>query len=114
MALLAAMTLASVVLASIDWTPALDRQFLGVAVRADSSTVVADILPDTTAAQCGLQRGDQILTLNDAPVADIDQLRRRLARHGVGDPVTVTVNRNGRRLTLGPRPLGATPFDRAR
>ena len=104
MALLAAMTIAAVIFASIDWTPPLDKQFLGIAVREQDSMVVADVLPNTTAAKCALQPRDKILALNGVPVSDIKQLRRQLARYSIGHPVTVTIDRQGQQQTLGPFP----------
>jgi S1-C subfamily serine protease len=110
MALLGAMTLAAVVLASIDWTPPLDNQFLGVAVRPDG-LVIFDVLPGTTAALCALQPGDEILAFNSVSVSDIHELRRQLARYEIAHPVTVTFQRDGQEQTVGPFPLSARPGD---
>jgi S1-C subfamily serine protease len=49
------------------------------------------------AAKAGLQAGDIILSINDAPIASVSEAGRALA---TGGDATVQVQRQGRRLTF--------------
>jgi regulator of sigma E protease len=62
---------------------------------------VAGVLSGTPAAAAGLQRGDRIVAV-DGRRATLDSVSRQIeASHG--RPVTLTVSRDGRRVTVGPR-----------
>ena len=67
-----------------------------------ASTAVAAVSSKTPAAAAGLQAGDKIVAVNGKHVATFDALSR-LIRASDGKPITVTVNRAGRTITLGPR-----------
>jgi regulator of sigma E protease len=76
--------------------------FLTGAPTGAPSTEVAQIESGTPAAAAGLQPGDRILAVNGHAaktfVAVADSIRSSR-----GKPITVTVDRGGRRVTLGPR-----------
>jgi regulator of sigma E protease len=65
-----------------------------------ATTTVADVVSDTPAAHMGLHSGDQVLAVNGTPVQPRD-IPRLISRSN-GRPVTLTVRRNGRLVTLGP------------
>ena len=67
-----------------------------------ASTKVAAVSSKTPAAAAGLQPGDKIVAVNGKHVATFDALSR-LIRASHGKPITITVNRTGRTVTLGPR-----------
>jgi regulator of sigma E protease len=56
----------------------------------------------TPAAAAGLQPGDRIVAVNDHPARSFDATLHRI-RASRGRPVTLTVLRNGQRVTVGPR-----------
>jgi S1-C subfamily serine protease len=107
--LLIAMTLAAIVLAYVDWTPPLDKQFLGVAVYPEGDALVYDVLPGTVAAKIGIERGDRLVAINDIEVTDFQSLRHQLARYQVGSNVMLRVRRQGVEFMLGPFPIGRRP-----
>jgi S1-C subfamily serine protease len=91
------------------------RSFLGVAgqtapllrkvVRAYALTVetgvlVADVEPRSPAARAGLRAGDFILTFDDAPVASLDALHRKLTGDTIGEVVRLGVLRGVERLKI--------------
>src|SRR4051812_27926080 len=72
------------------------------APSGDPSTEVGAVSQGTPAAAAGLQAGDRIVAVNGAATSTFDAVSKRI-RATQGKPVTVVVNRDGRRLTLGPR-----------
>ena len=89
----------------------------------EQGVLVQTVVQDGPAAKAGLQGGDQqvrfesallatdgdiIVAIDDAAVQDMDELIVYLAEKSVGQRVTLTVLRDGRRqriqVTLGERP----------
>ncbi|NLF77641.1 MAG: RIP metalloprotease RseP [Chloroflexi bacterium] len=60
--------------------------------RAD--VTVYDLMPDSPAAEAGLQRGDVILELNGEEVESADQFNEMIANHS-GESITLLVERDG-------------------
>jgi regulator of sigma E protease len=68
-----------------------------------ASTKVAAVESGTPAAAAGLRVGDRILAVDGRPTRTFSAVSHRIrASHGA--PVTLTVFRHGRRVTVGPRP----------
>jgi regulator of sigma E protease len=65
-----------------------------------ATTVVDQVATDAPAEVLGLQSGDRILAIGGVPVA-ANQISQRIGASN-GKPITVTVRRDGRRVTLGP------------
>ncbi|MGH9945462.1 MAG: Do family serine endopeptidase, partial [Pyrinomonadaceae bacterium] len=67
--------------------------------------IVGGVSPGSAAERAGVKQGDVIVSLNDQPVADNNQLRNRIAGIMPGTEVTLTLLRDGReqqvRATLG-------------
>lgn len=82
---------------------------LGVPPRAGA--LVERVMPDTPAAEAGLQKDDVIVVFNSLQVANEDELIREVGATPVGSRCTVEVIRRGQHvtltLTLGKRPVGA-------
>jgi regulator of sigma E protease len=68
-----------------------------------ASTKVGMVEANTPAAAAGLRVGDRLIAVNGHKATTFDQLSK-LIRSSHGRPITVTVNRAGHLLTLGPRP----------
>jgi regulator of sigma E protease len=64
------------------------------------SQTIAVVLPNHPAARVGLQPGDRILTIDGKPVK-ATQISDRI-RGSKGKPLVLTVERDGRELTIGP------------
>ncbi len=65
-----------------------------------ATPVVEQVAADAPAGQMGLKPGDRIVAVAGAPV-EPNSISQRI-RASKGQPITVTVVRDGRRLTLGP------------
>jgi regulator of sigma E protease len=66
------------------------------------STTVAQVQANTPAAAAGLRSGDRIIAVDGRPTHTFSQVSR-LVGGSHGRPITVTVERDGRTVTLGPR-----------
>jgi regulator of sigma E protease len=66
------------------------------------STKVGQVESNTPAAAAGLKAGDRVVAVDGHPAATFDAVSRFI-RSSRGKPITVTVNRGGQTLTLGPR-----------
>jgi regulator of sigma E protease len=65
-----------------------------------ATSTVDQILPDRPAAAVGLQPGDRIITVNDV-VVQPDDIAQQISG-SKGKPLTLTVQRDGRIVALGP------------
>ncbi|HLX20943.1 MAG TPA: M50 family metallopeptidase [Gaiellaceae bacterium] len=66
------------------------------------STEVAAVSSKTPAAAAGLHRGDRVVAVDGRSAKTFDQVSR-LIRSSHGRAITVTVDRGGKDITLGPR-----------
>jgi putative serine protease PepD len=89
-----------------------DRAWMGVSVgdAPDGGAFIGSIVPESPAAEAGLQAGDVILKVGDTDVQTSSDLTDALADHKPGDTVTVTVRSSGGDertvdVTLGTRPI---------
>jgi C-terminal processing protease CtpA/Prc len=86
------------------------RGYLGVVANPDSRNGidVLDVIPNSPAAQAGLQRGDRINKIGTQQVNDVNQFMQAVAAHKPGDKINVDVMRGGREqnlaATIGERP----------
>ncbi|MFW6139668.1 MAG: DegQ family serine endoprotease, partial [Spirochaetota bacterium] len=79
----------------------LDKDFEGV--------IIADVMPDTPAAQAGVKQGDIVLRYNGKKVSNVTGLRNMVAETSPGEEVGITVLRDGKekQLTVKLGELGA-------
>jgi len=69
-----------------------DTGFIGLTVQSSQSgsgVLIGDIVPNTPAAQAGLQKGDLITSLNGTPVGSFVDIRTLLFTKHPGDSVTI-------------------------
>jgi regulator of sigma E protease len=70
-------------------------------VPGDPDRAVKNVKANTPAASVGLHAGDTIIAVNGRETPNFDTVSR-LIRASKGKPITVTVLRNGKAVTLGP------------
>jgi regulator of sigma E protease len=76
--------------------------YLTGAPSQNPSTEVAQVAAKSPAAAAGLEAGDRIVAVDGHPTRTFGQVSTSI-RGSHGRPITVTVERDGRTLTLGPR-----------
>ncbi|MBR0037006.1 MAG: Do family serine endopeptidase [Bacteroidales bacterium] len=69
-------------------------------LKVNEGVYVANVIEDGAAAEAGMQKGDVIVSLNQATVKNMGHLQGELVRHNPGEKVQVVVNRNGKEKTL--------------
>ena len=79
----------------IDITPELRRHY---GAPEDAGVLIAQVMPDSPAAEAGLQVGDVLTRVDGEPVNGPMDLTHRVLSKGDGEPVTVTVLRDGSAL----------------
>ncbi|MBV8257610.1 MAG: RIP metalloprotease [Actinobacteria bacterium] len=98
-AIIAAGPLANVVVAFVIFFAV----YLTGAPSSTPSTEVAVVSANTPAAAAGLQPGDRVVAVDGRVARTFDAVSRDI-RSSRGRPITVTVRRGGRLVTLGPKP----------
>lgn len=61
---------------------------------------VVDIIPNSSAADAGMQVGDKILSFNGVNISSSEELNFEKEKYKIGDSVTVGIERNGQTLEL--------------
>ena len=69
------------------------------ALAPNQGVYVQSIFNGTAAQSMGLRPGDVVLAVNGAPVGSMTDLRNEVALNQVGDPVEVTIQRQGQQTT---------------
>ncbi|NNF08015.1 MAG: PDZ domain-containing protein, partial [Candidatus Eisenbacteria bacterium] len=67
----------------------------------NTGVLVGTVQEDTPADRAGLQAGDVIVEFNGSAVEDVPDFRKIVADAGVGENVSVLVERDGRMIDLG-------------
>lgn len=80
-----------------------------VAIADDARLVVAQVMPDSPSAEAGLQTGDTVVRIESASgeafsSADAEEFSAFVSSRIAGEPLTITVNRDGEELVLTTAP----------
>jgi serine protease Do len=78
-----------------DLTPELSEKF-GVS----RGVLVADVMPDSPADKAGIRAGDIITHVEEMTINGGMELKREVLKKEIGEEITLTVQREGRRLTF--------------
>ncbi|MCE2488390.1 MAG: PDZ domain-containing protein [Anaerolineae bacterium] len=94
-------TLGSATTPVIRWQAFRDSAFLGVSLVSDEAGVlVQDVLPESPAAEAGLQAGDLLRSINDESIDTALQAANLIRALEPGDDISLGVERDGEALTL--------------
>ena len=77
---------------------------------ANEGAWVVEITPGTEAEKAGVQTGDLIVSLDDVTIRSMDDLILAVRRRAVGDEVTLTLWRDGEKMTVD-MTIGIKPQD---
>lgn len=77
------------------------RAWVGFYPRpTESGIVVAGVVPEAPASRSGLREGDVILAVNFCEVGTRPELYQEMWKHAAGEPLTFSILREGRRVTV--------------
>lgn len=92
---------------------AVQRGWLGVSIGNVTSDLVtehdlevtegayvSDFADKSAAKEAGIQKGDVIVRIDDTPIRSSAAVIEHIGRHRPGDKLNITVNRNGKEITL--------------
>ena len=82
------------------------RPYLGVQVAEDKYDAgdgahIGSVAKDGAAATIGLQKGDIITKVNDAPINSWTELQATVSSYNAGEKINITYKRNGKEYTEG-------------
>ncbi|KFZ29024.1 serine endoprotease DegQ [Pseudidiomarina atlantica] len=69
-------------------------------LKANQGAFVAEVVPDSAAAEAGLLSGDVITAVNGEKIRNFGDLSARIKTMGVGKPIEITVLRDGEERTF--------------
>jgi serine protease Do len=89
----------------ITLTPEVARQLgnapdVRVPITEKKGVLIVNVVPNSPAAQSGLEAGDVILKMDGQSIRQSETVQQVVQNKTVGSPVNVEVNRQGRTLTL--------------
>lgn len=82
-----------------DVTPDLIEEF-ELKLKAPSGFYIDEVEPQSAAQLGGLLPGDVIISINDAPVENYDDIEKNMKLSKVGDKIFLKINRSGKLITL--------------
>ena len=85
---------------ALNGIPEAYRSRLKIKSNLKNGIYVASINKNSSASRAGMKSGDVITAVDGKKVDDVASLHSILYSHKVGDTVNVTVNRNGRNVSL--------------
>jgi serine protease Do len=78
-------------------------------LKSPHGALVAQVEPDSAAAQAGIKTGDVILKFNGTPIVDAGQLSSSVGVATPGEQASIEIWRDGKTLTLNAKVGTATP-----
>jgi Do/DeqQ family serine protease len=84
-------------------SPAIATQFeqqTGRSLGTETGVLIAEVLPNSPAAQGGLQAGDVIERMNNTDITSAEQVQQQVAQTQVGDELSLQINRSGQTRSL--------------
>ncbi|MFZ1056126.1 MAG: Do family serine endopeptidase [Opitutaceae bacterium] len=66
-----------------------------------TGVIVTDTVPDGPADRSGVKRGDVIVSVNNKPVQNLDELRLTISQMAPGSKVTLSISRDGKPIAIG-------------
>ena len=82
------------------------KSFLGVGIRRTGTTRVTTLYGGSTAEKMGILIGDELVTVNNKKVSDVETLRKVLGTIKVGEKIVLQIRRNNEVYTVGPAAIG--------
>lgn len=92
----------------VDLTPGLrdeiNRQSQGIKITQDQGVLIMDVLPNSPAAQAGLESADWIAKINQITTPTARQIQEQLEASRLGDRLTLEIQRQGKSMRVQIQP----------
>jgi serine protease Do len=75
----------------------------------NNGALVSDVIKDQPADQAGIRAGDVIISVNNKPVRDVNDLRNKVAEIKPGETVPISIIRQGKEMKLSIKVVERTP-----
>ncbi|WP_042276033.1 serine protease HtrA [[Clostridium] dakarense] len=72
----------------------------GTDLAAKEGVYIAEVIANTAAQKSGIQTGDVIVKVGDINISSMSDLNKSLYKYSKGDNTKVTINRNGKDITM--------------
>lgn len=76
------------------------KKQLGISPKLTSGVLVASVDSGSSADKSGIKQNDVITKINGKKIADIASLHASIFKHKIGQHITVTIDRNGKNMTV--------------
>lgn len=76
------------------------KKQLGISPKLASGVLVASVTSGGSADKGGIKQNDVIIKINGKSVTDVASLHASIFKHKIGQHITVTINRNGKNMTV--------------
>lgn len=73
-------------------------------ITSDTGVLLVQIIPDSPAANGGLRAGDVIKSINNQPVAKVEEVQKLVESSKIGEQLQLQVERNGQTVQVGVKP----------
>lgn len=83
----------------------INQSDLGFTVNRDTGVVILRVARNSPAARAELRPGDVIERIGDVSIQNAQQVQQQIEANGLGRPLQMTVNRNGRSETIAIQPV---------
>lgn len=77
---------------------------LGINLATDKGVLLIAVIARSPAANAGLREGDVIVSINNQPVTDVEQVQKLVENSRIGIPLQIQVQRDGQNLQVAVRP----------
>jgi S1-C subfamily serine protease len=82
----------------------INQSQIGLKVNQDTGVIVVGVVPNSPAASVPLRPGDIIETMNGVAIQNTQQVQQQLETVKIGNPLQITINRNGQTRAIVIRP----------
>jgi S1-C subfamily serine protease len=79
----------------------------GIKITQDTGVIILGVASNSPALRAGIRPGDIIASMNNQPIQDIKQVQQQVESTKIGEPMQITVNRDGslQTFTVSPEAL---------
>ncbi|MBH8573227.1 trypsin-like peptidase domain-containing protein [Nostocaceae cyanobacterium CENA369] len=82
----------------------INQSQIGLKVNQDTGVIVVGVVPNSPAASVSLRPGDIIESMNGVAIKNTQQVQQQLETVKIGNPLQITINRNGQIRAIVIRP----------